>query len=153
MAIFILVVFVCVAYSVIYYKKKIESDFDYTPEYNHNLNDNEVGLLRLINQHLINLGLGVVQPEVLASEVCYDAILNDIANDKGHNHNGFENRLRECKAKHGGEICNSNIHTPLGFFMEYLKSKTHRECIENKNYTHLGISLIENRNYIIFTKY
>jgi uncharacterized protein YkwD len=146
-------IFGFVTFSVLHYSKREVQPFDYEPEYNPDLNDNEVELCRLFNQHRLNLGLNAVIPEKLASEVCEDRIYADIANGRKHSHVGWENRVAQCKANFGGEICNANINTPLGFFMEYLKSKEHRECIETPYYTHIGISLIEKRNYCMFTKY
>lgn len=142
-----------VAFGVLSYSKRKEPVYNYTPEFNSDLKDIEIELCRLINQHRLNLGLNPVIPEVLASEVCKDIIYADIANGRKPSHVGWENRVKQCQAELGGEICGYGINSALGFFMEYIKSKSHRECIENPIYTHIGISIIENRNYCIFVKY
>jgi uncharacterized protein YkwD len=146
-------IFGFVTFSVLHYSKREVQPFNYTPEYNPDLNDNEVELCRLINQHRINLGLNAVIPEKLASEVCKEIILYNIENELPPHHKGWEKRVEKCKAVNGGEICNSNLNTPYGFFTQYLTSKLHKDCIENPIYTHVGICVFEKRNYCIFTKY
>jgi len=149
----VLILFGFVVYSMNHYKAIKIIKFIYNPIERKNLTVFEKELVRLFNKRRKELGLIEVTPEVLASEVCKKIILKNISDGLSHHHNGFEQRLTDCKAVHGGEICNSNIITPYGYFMEYLKSKEHRECIENSIYTHIGICEFEKRNYCIFTKY
>lgn len=142
-----------VVYSIGHYKRIKIAKLNYTPVEKKNLTPFQKEMSRLFNVHRKSLGLGEVIVEVLASDVCEEIILYNIENHLSPHHVGWEERVKKCNAVSGGEICGHNINTPYGYFMEYLKSENHRECIENPIYTHVGICEFAKRNYCIFTKY
>lgn len=142
-----------VLYSMKHYTRIKIAKLNYKPVEKNNLTNFERELSRLFNVHRKSLGLGEVTVEVLASEICQEIILYNIENNLSPHHIGWEERVEKCKAVSGGEICGHNINTPYGYFMEYLKSENHRECIENPIYTHVGICEFAKRNYCIFTRY
>ena len=110
-------------------------------------------MLDLINWHRKNLELSILIPEILASEVCKKAILQDIERAEKPSHYEWEKRLSECKCSAGSEIIAMYFTNPLSAFSSYLRSDSHREAIENPNRTHIGISYTHNINYCILTKY
>jgi uncharacterized protein YkwD len=149
----VLAIFGFVVYSMNENKRIKIAKVNYKPIEDTDLTPFELEMVRLFNVHRKSLGLKEVIPEVLASEICKEIILYNIENELPPHHKGWEKRVEKCKAVSGGEICNSNLNTPYGFFTQYLTSKLHKDCIENPIYTHIGICVFEKRNYCIFTKY
>jgi uncharacterized protein YkwD len=74
--------------------------------------------------------------------------------DKGVlSHDGFSVRVNLSNAVTMGEIVAYNYPTPISIFSAYLDSPTHKAILENPNFTHIGISTIENYNCCILTSY
>jgi len=121
----------------------------YSPVLKNILNDNERELLNYINRHRVALGLNIVIPELLACDVCEDAVnLNTTIT-----HQGFNKRGEACQATDFGEICAMNYNGVRNVFSGYLASSSHKACLERADWTHCGISYVGNINYIMFTKY
>lgn len=117
------------------------------------LNPLESELLQLINWHRKNLGLSILVPEKLASDVCLKAILEDIEKGEKPSHLIWEKRISECGCSFGSEIIAMYYVNPVSAFSAYLKSKDHKDAIENPDRTHIGIAYSHNINYCILTKY
>ncbi len=147
--IFAAVVFSCVYFTQRKFNKKII--YGYEPVVKTDLNPDEVELLRLINQHRIAIGLNELIPELLASQVCLDQNLKDIVNRVSATHNGWAQRIIDCKCdgNDGSEILGNGFMTALPLFNAYMNSPKHKQAIEGENRTHIGISFIQKRNYCL----
>lgn len=148
---FVLFVFKGITKEPLNYSQPVST---YSPIKKVNLNPQEEQMRDLINTYRKSKGLNEVVVEVLASQVCQEAILEDLELGEEPNHYKWEERIRKCQCTGGGEIIAKHFTNPLSAFTAYLKStKGHREAIENPSRTHIGISYINNINYCIFTQY
>ena len=152
---FLLLGFVLFVYGGIKQKKPVyvEPKFSYTPIVKTDLSAKETELLKLINAHRNFLGLPALVPEVLACQVCYDAIQEDIAFGEKPSHYQWEQRKLACQAFDAKEIIAPNMNEPRSVFSGYLRSHDHRSVIESKTVTHIGLSYINRINYCILTQY
>lgn len=153
--IFLLVPIAAIFLSRCTYIENTTINYNYYGQIKTDLNPNELELQRLINEHRINLGLNPLIAEVLSSQVCLDAINEDIDNNEPPSHNGWERRLElsQVNRDNGSEICASGYNSAYGLFMAYLESEEHRAAIENPDRTHIGISFVYSRNYCQIIKY
>ncbi len=121
---------------------------DYTPKIKIDINGDELLLLEQINNYRKSLGLNELLVEKLACEIALVPVVK-----KQKTHYGFTTRAEMTNAVRCGEICAYGFNNSISTFNHYLKSTKHKSVIENPIYTHLGISYIENYNFVIFTKY
>lgn len=151
--VFVLAVFIFVYYSFVLVKRK-RTQYNYTPIESYALNANETELLRLINEHRINLQLEPLIPELLANKVCLDRNLKDIDLELMPSHDGWYEMVQDCMPKDGDQIFGEYYTTPLSCFNGYLNSKNgHKEALEKKDRTHIGLSFMHYRNYCLILKY
>ena len=120
----------------------------------------ELEILDLINTHREELGLQFliklnIISSVALSHTTYMAETHHV------NHNDFakrqENLVEKANAKSVGENVAYGFNTSQGVVNSWLNSDAHRAIIENSDYTHFGISIVQNsegRNYFtqIFIK-
>jgi uncharacterized protein YkwD len=91
---------------------------------------------------------------MLASEVCEIRNVEDIDNNVPPNHNGWSEMIQDSQAVEGDQILAYNFYSVESLFNAYLTSPNgHRQVIEKTDRTHIGISLIDGRNYIIVVKH
>lgn len=147
MAVLILAVLVLTFCLVRANKKVIAKLATYEPITATDLNDDELELGRLINEHRDFVSLKPLIIEQLATDVCRNAILSGVTS-----HLGWEDRLIECECKQGAEIMIS-VNEPKSAISSYLRSMKHRDAIENPNYTHIGIGFLEGQNICILVNY
>lgn len=131
----------------------IEPKFDYLPIEKTDLNKQESELLQLINDHRKSIGLSELTAEVLASQVCREAIIEDLKTAESPSHYKWEQRKLACQAFDAKEIIAPNMNEPRSVFSGYLRSRDHRSVIESKTVTHIGLSYINRINYCILTQY
>lgn len=151
----IIVGFVLFVYGGIKQKKADYSEpkFDYLPIEKTDLNKQETELLQLINAHRKSIGLNELKAEVLASQVCREAIIEDLKTAEAPSHDKWEQRKLACKALDAKEVIAPNMNEPRSVFSGYLRSEDHRSVIESKTVTHIGLSYINRINYCILTQY
>jgi uncharacterized protein YkwD len=113
----------------------------------------EQEILDLINDYREIKDLQPLIPELLASEVCKKAIEEDFAKNEKPNHDAIQKRIKACQCSLGGEIIAPYYTKPKSIVASYLRSDSHRKCIKNPLYTHIGISFMNRINYCILTKY
>lgn len=147
--------FVIFIYGGIKQKKPdyVEPKFNYLPIEKTDLNKQETELLQLINAHRKSIGLNELKAEVLASQVCREAIIEDLKLAEAPSHDKWEQRKLACKAFDAKEIIAPNMSEPKSVLAGYLRSKDHRSVIESKTVTHIGLSYINRINYCILTQY
>jgi uncharacterized protein YkwD len=151
--IFAFVIFLLVVYSCTV-EYNITNNYNYKAVESWDLNPNERELVRLINEHRINIGLQPLIPELLANKVCLDRNLSDIEGGLFPNHDGWYEMIQDSKAKDGSQVIGYNFTTPLSLFNAYLTSQEgHKHALENPNRTHIGVSFIQRRNYIVLLNY
>jgi len=131
----------------------VEPKFTYQPIVKTDLNKQESELLNLINSHRDFLGLPALIPEVLACQVCREAIIEDLKLGEKPSHYQWEQRKLACQDVNGKEILAYNMSDPRSVLAGYLRSHDHRSVVENTESTHIGISYINKINYCIFTRY
>tara|TARA_R110001583_G_scaffold84281_5_gene221872 strand:+ start:29311 stop:29805 length:495 start_codon:yes stop_codon:yes gene_type:complete len=120
----------------------------------------ELEILDLVNNHRESLGLKTLEDLNIISSVALSHTSYMAEIDKV-NHDYFserqENLSLKANAKSVGENVAYGYNSSIGVVEAWLKSDAHRAIIENKNYTHFGISTEKNsdgRNYFtqIFIK-
>lgn len=131
----------------------VEPKFTYQPIVKTDLNPKETELLNLINAHRDFLGLSALIPEVLACQVCREAIIEDLKSGEKPSHYQWEQRKLACQDANAKEIISPNMIEPRSVLAGYLRSNDHRDVVESKDSTHIGISFIDKINYCILTKY
>jgi uncharacterized protein YkwD len=135
-------------------KKDVVSKVIYMPIEipNLNLNFEELILLGYINEYRKFKGLCVLKIESKLSELSINH--TDYMIDKhSPSHDNFFTRQKESQAKMFGEIAGMRTSAPLDMFQAYLRSKNHREVIENKNYEWIGLNYKGRFNCCLFAKY
>lgn len=135
------------------FRKNTAVKYNYNPVEFYGLSPDELEFVRLVNEHRINLELNPLVPEKLACEVCRIRVLKDIANEVWGSHLGWEKMLIDANAKYGGHVYGNNYSSANELFNAYMKSHKHKESLENKDRTHIGVSFMQRRNHTILTKY
>ncbi len=148
------VIFCCVAYSCTYIENTT-TNYNYTPVVKYDLSVSENEFVRLVNEHRGSLGLGLLIPEYLASEVCESRNYQDIADGVNASHYAWERMISDAMVSedNGSHLYGQNYLTAQSLFNGYMASPKHKEALENPNRTHIGTSFIERRNYTLITKY
>jgi uncharacterized protein YkwD len=150
--VFLIIVGCLVTYSCTYEYNTY--NYNYKAVESWDLNTNERELVRLINEHRINLGLQPLIPELLANKVCLDRNLSDIEGGLFPNHDGWYEMVQDSKAKDGDHIYGEYYSTPLSLFNGYMNStEGHREVLEQSNRTHIGVSIMPYRNHCLILNY
>lgn len=113
----------------------------------------ELEILDLVNAHRQNVGLSILKPLDVVSNVA-KGHTNYMIKNGAISHDNFpkrsENLIKNAKAKAVGENVAYGYGSAKGVVEGWLNSEGHREVIENAKYTHFGISTehnIEGRNY------
>ena len=151
--VFVIIVGCLITYSCTY-EYNITNNYNYKAVESWNINSDERELVTLINEHRINLGLQPLIPELLANQICLDRNLSDIEGSLFPSHNGWYEMIQDSKAKEGSQIMGYNFTTSLSLFNAYLTSQDgHKHAIEEPNRTHIGVSFINRRNYILILKH
>jgi hypothetical protein len=154
---YLFLVFIVVVGSLVLFSQCTYNEthnYYYNPIVKNDLTVEERHLLDLINNHRTNLGLNKLIPEMLASEVCEIRNVEDIDNNVAPNHNGWNEMIQDSQAVEGDQILAYNFYSVESLFNAYLTSPHgHRQVIEKEDRTHIGISLIDGRNYIIVVKH
>ncbi len=120
----------------------------------------ELEILDIINAHREELGLnGLINLNIISSVALSHTTY--MVETQLVNHNNFaerqENLVIKANAKSVGENVAYGFNTSNGVVNGWLNSDGHRAIIENRDYTHFGISIAQNsegRNYFtqIFIK-
>ena len=120
------------------------------------LDDLQAEFLGLLNAYRISKGLNEVIPEALCSTMATARIVR--ANKIMFSHATFEyykRRLEENNFVEVGEIMAKEYDTVQSMFNNYIKSKNHRQYIEDPKIKYVGLGVIDHySNYyscIIFT--
>jgi uncharacterized protein YkwD len=125
------------------FKKKEVVIIRYLPE-PQILNQYEEELLLLINKHRSELGLNILLTDKGIKQQAQNHTEQLIKDNKA-SHNGYITRQQQIN-KLGFKRVNENVafkyNTVNSIFRNYLKSQGHREVLENKYSTHIGISII-----------
>lgn len=130
------------------------NNYYYYPIVDNDLTVNERKMVDLINNHRVSIGLNELKPEVLANHVCAIRNLTDIESGVNPNHNGWNEMIQDSQAVEGDQILGYNFNSVESLFNAYLTSaQGHRRAIEKADRTHIGISLIDGRNYILILKH
>jgi uncharacterized protein YkwD len=120
----------------------------------------ETEVLDKINDYRTSIGDPILKKLDIVSAVA-DSHTEYMVETGKVDHSGFEERqknlMEKANAKSVGENVAYGYTTSTEVVNAWLKSESHRALIENKNYTHFGISTEKNdlgRNYytIIFIK-
>ena len=151
MEIVLIIAFVFTCIYLTLKRAKVEEDI-YIPSPCDIITSDESELVRLINEHRLSIGLGFVSTEKLACELCNDHVFY-MENYKIVNHNGEALRHKQSGAFRSGEICSGNIFSPRAILTAYLHSPTHKSIIEDTIFTHIGISISNGYNCIMFANY
>ena len=113
----------------------------------------EIEILNMVNDHRSDLGISSLKKLDIISSVA-DSHTNYMIENGIVSHNNFDKRLQflmnNANAKSMGENVAYGYNSAQGVLNSWLKSDDHRKIIENKNYTHFGISSgfnSEGRNY------
>jgi len=137
-------------------KRRQNVTYNYTPIPYYDLSVEEKIFIQLVNDHRKSLGLGILTPEKLACEVCYDQVLADIMNDEDTSHDHWD--LLRRNAKVNVDNC-SHLHANnktkgKTLFEAYLTSPNgHKEALEDLNRTHIGTSFMQYKNHTLITQY
>lgn len=120
----------------------------------------ETEILTLVNQHRASLGLSNLSNLNIVSSVA-DGHTNYMIESGKISHDNFDQRtqalMNKANAKSVAENVAFGYSTAKGVLEGWLNSESHRQVIENPNFTHFGISTNTNesgRNYFtqIFIK-
>lgn len=120
----------------------------------------ELDILDLVNEHRESQGMESLNTLNIISSVAYSHTTYMTEIDKP-SHDNFsqrqENLVENAAAKSVGENVAYGFTTANGVVSAWMRSESHRAIIENKHYTHFGISIEKNkegRNYFtqIFIK-
>jgi uncharacterized protein YkwD len=124
----------------------------YIPNENIVLSESDDTLFLIINNYRVDHGLSVLKIDSLTTELAAGHVLYMI--DKGVlSHDYFSIRANLSHAERVGEIVAYNYQTPLSMLTAYLGSPPHKAILDNPNFTHIGISTIEDYNCCILTSY
>jgi len=103
----------------------------------------EVEILKLVNEHRVKLGIPSLKKSDIISSVA-DSHTNYMIENGEISHNNFDQRLQylmnNANAKSMGENVAYGYKSAESVFNSWLKSNDHRKIIENKNFTHFGVS-------------
>jgi len=152
----ILVIFFGVLLVIGINSKIVREFFKYKGVQAKNLSDIELEFLRILNEHRESIGLPILIAEKLASEVCFKQNLEDIKNNKPASHEHWDRMRREAKVNvdNCGHVYGNNHVSAQGLFDSYMASPFgHKEQLEHKIRTHIGISFYQRRSHILITKY
>lgn len=129
----------------------------YKPQIPNNTTKQEKALATLINAHRDKFNLPRLKFDILACNIarthCQQMVKDGVAN-----HDNYPGRRKELLLNNAleiGEVVSSGFQEAKGFMNGYLNSEKHRQILEG-NYTHFGISTIENKknyNVVIAVKY
>jgi uncharacterized protein YkwD len=103
----------------------------------------EVEILKLVNDHRSELGISsLIKVDIISSVA--DSHTNYMIENEKLSHYNFDKRqqylMSNANAKSVGENVAYGYKSAEGVFNSWLKSDGHRKIIENKNFTHFGIS-------------
>jgi uncharacterized protein YkwD len=151
----IIVVIVVLILRLIFNKPK--SKPNYTPK-GAILNPVQIEFLSLLNAHRNNLSLTSLQAESKCNEVALDRITQINSDNFSHAYfTLYQKYLEELGFKSVGELLSKEHNTISSTFNHYLRSKKHREYLQQKDLKYIGVGIIVNSkgNYnscIILTK-
>lgn len=140
-------------------KNKIQKK--YIPLIENNIKDKI--LVDLINDYRKNLNLQILKSEKLLISLAKKQVLwlnENVKNKedfeiKGHyflNERQSSSNIDDKDVNYGEITCYGYV-SEKSKLQAYLKSKLHKECIENPNFNYIGSATVNNINFIIFTKY
>lgn len=153
----IVVLFVIAFVLLCFYNKKIKDKIVNSPvEQTELIKDNELikhnELIKIINNNRFMLESSQLKVSSLFSEIGeekakYKANTNEISDNyfTTYEENAIAIRFEGLFAK--------NYSTPTSFFRAYLKNKTYKQNIENKNFNWVGSATVNNFNCIFFATY
>ena len=108
----------------------------------------ELEIIDLINEYRNSLGMQALETLNMISSVALTQSSHTITNYE-MNHDGFtkqqESSMGLTNAKWTGEIVVVGFSSATGAINAILKNEDHRAIIENETYTHVGISIEQNR--------
>jgi uncharacterized protein YkwD len=108
----------------------------------------ELEIIDLINEYRNSLGMQALETLNMISSVALTQSSHTITNYE-MNHDGFtkqqENSMGLTNAKWTGESVVVVFNSATGAINAMLNNEDHRAIIENETYTHVGISIEQNR--------
>lgn len=124
----------------------------YIPNENIVLSESDDILFSIINNYRVEHGLSVLKIDSLTTELAAGHVLYMI--DEGVlSHDYFSIRANLSHAERMGEIVAYNYQNPTSMLSAYLTSPPHKAILDNPNFTHIGVSTIEDYNCCILTSY
>jgi len=120
----------------------------------------ELEILELVNNHRMSIGISPLQTLDVVSSVALEHSIYMVENDQ-INHENFYKRQEQLAANADAKSVGENVAygfiAAQGVLKAWLNSEDHKTIIENRNFTHFGISVEQNsdgRNYFtqIFIK-
>lgn len=152
----ILVIFFGVLLVVGVNSRIIREFFKYKGVETKDLSDIELEFLKILNSHRESIGLPILIAEKLASEICFKQNLEDIKLGVPSSHEHWDRMRREAKVNvdNCGHVYGNNHVSAQGLFDSFMASPFgHKEQLEHKTRTHIGISFYQRRSHILITKY
>lgn len=95
-----------------------------------------------INKHRLSIGLNQLDGALNLTEIA-ESHVNWMA-DNEVSHKDFVDRQFKANAKAFAEVICTHKHTAENYLLTYLNSPSHKQAIEKKDVTHIGIYTNEN---------
>ena len=102
----------------------------------------DLDVFKAINKHRLSIGLNRLDGALNLTEIVEKHVDWMEANEISHD--GFADREHEANAKSFAEVICTHKHTAENYLLTYLNSPSHKEAIEKKDVTHIGIYTNDN---------
>lgn len=102
----------------------------------------DLDVFKMINKHRLSIGLNVLDGALNLTGIAENHVdwmeVNEIS------HDGFADREYQANAKSFAEVICTRKHTAENYLLTYLNSTSHKEAIEKKDVSHIGIYTNDN---------
>lgn len=97
----------------------------------------DLDVFKAINKHRLSIGLNELKGALNLTEIAEKHVNWMESNEISHY--GFADRQFKANAKSFAEVICTHKHTAENYLLTYLNSPSHKQAIEKKDVTHIGI--------------